>query len=387
MAAKRIRALALISISSGTLGLLAACEPDEIEDSDDSGVAGASGGTTGGSTSSSSGAANSGASHGGWSGSVPGSGGVPVGGASGSSETGGSAGLGGRGTTGSGGAGGSAGKGGGKGGKGGGGGWAGTAGAGAAGAAGGAPLPESGCGVVSVPSEGEHAILVGGVTRKFTLAVPTDYDPNHPYPVIFSWHGLGGSMGNYYQLNSASRAGASAIHVSPQGLDDAEGDGAGWWNTDDRDLAFVDALIAWTKGSYCVDETRLFSVGFSFGAMFSHFLGCERGDEFRAIAPIAGSFFSYYGFGGAPACEHPVPMLGIHGTADDRVPFADGEAARDVWLAKNGCSATTENIEPEGCVLYQGCMTGYPVEWCTHDGTHMVPSFAADVIWEFFQQF
>ena len=395
MAAQRIRALAVISVSSGAL-LALACEADvgddDVVDAGASGIAGASAGG-----SSAGGGSGGSAGNGGWAGTVPGAGGATwgTGGAAGVSGAAGVVGKGGGFSSGGSGgaAAGSAGNGG-KGGKGGGAGRGGAAGAsgaagtaGSAGAAGGPPLPESGCGVVKVPEEGQQTIVAGGIPRVFTVALPTDYDANHQYAVIVSWHGLGGSMGNYYQLNSSSRAGASAIHLSPQGLDNANGDGAGWWNTDGQDLAFVDALLAWTKGSYCVDTTRVFSVGFSFGGMFSNVLGCERGDQFRAIAPIAGSFFNYYGFGAAPECESPVPMLGIHGTADDRVPYADGEAARDVWVAQNGCSATTENTAPEGCVLYQGCVTGYPVEWCAHDGMHMVPSFAADVIWDFFEQF
>jgi poly(3-hydroxybutyrate) depolymerase len=255
------------------------------------------------------------------------------------------------------------------------------------GSGGGGPIPETGCGAARWPLEREHTLVVDGLTRQFSLAVPTGYDPTRAYPVIFSWHGLGGSMGNFYQLNSASRAGAAAIHLSPQGLDNAEHEGPGWWNTDGQDLAFVDALIDWVSGYYCVDETRLFSVGFSFGAMFTHLLACERGRTFRAIAPIAGSFYDYYGTGVPPACDEPVPMLGIHGINDDRVALADGEAARDTWVAANGCTAVTAAAEPPGCVLYQGCRSGYPVEWCTHEGDHVVPSFAADVVWEFFGQF
>lgn len=255
------------------------------------------------------------------------------------------------------------------------------------GLAGKGPLPETGCGARTWPAAREQAIFVGPLRREFTLALPGGYDENQPYPVVVSWHGLGGSMGNYYQLNSSSRAGDTAIHLSPQGLDTADGAGAGWWNDAGQDLAFVDALIAWVKRSFCVDETRLFSVGFSAGAMFSHLLACERGDVFRAIAPIAGSFGDYYDPAELPPCGRAVPLLGIHGIADDRVPVGDGERARDVWVARNGCGPETQPVEPAGCSLYQGCMAGYPVEWCTHEGTHLVPSFAADVIWQFFSSF
>jgi poly(3-hydroxybutyrate) depolymerase len=245
--------------------------------------------------------------------------------------------------------------------------------------------PTMGCGATTWPAAGNKTITVGAASRTYVMHVPTGYDTNRPYPVIFSWHGLTGSQGGFYSLNTAARAGGAALMVSPQGLDDGMR-GTGWWNMNDADLALVDALITWLSTNYCVDRNRLFSVGFSFGGMFSHLLGCERGNVFRAIAPIAGSFFSYYG-GRAPMCDNQVPMIGIHGTADESVTLASGISARNVWLAKNACTMTTAPSTPSGCVDFQGCATGYPVKWCEHPGTHMVPSFAADAIWNFFRQF
>jgi poly(3-hydroxybutyrate) depolymerase len=245
--------------------------------------------------------------------------------------------------------------------------------------------PTTGCGAQTWPAAGNKTITVGSAPRTFVMYVPTGYDTNRPYPVIFSWHGLTGSQGGFYSLNTAARAGASALMVSPQGLDDGMR-GTGWWNMNGEDLALVDALIAWLGTNYCVDRNRLFSVGFSFGGMFSHLIGCERGTVFRAIAPIAGSFFSYYA-GRTPMCADPVPMLGIHGTADESVTLQSGISARNVWVAENGCTMTTMPSTPTGCVDYQGCMGENAVKWCEHSGTHMVPSFAADAIWNFFRQF
>jgi poly(3-hydroxybutyrate) depolymerase len=341
-----------------------------------SGGSGVAGGGTGGNVAGSGGAV------------IAGSGGAVVAGNGGAGASSGGAGAGAGGKAGAG-AGGGAGKGGA-----GAGGGAGKGGAGAGGGAGkggsggsGGMSPTTGCGATTWPTAGNKTITVGSTNRTFVMFVPTGYDTNRPYPVIFSWHGLTGSQGGFYSLNTAARAGASALMVSPQGLDNANGDGFGWWNTNDQDLAFVDALIAWLGTNYCVDRNRLFSVGFSFGGMFSHLIGCERGNVFRAIAPIAGSFFNYYGFGGQPMCDYPVPMIGIHGTADTSVTPASGRSARDVWIAENGCSMTTMPSTPTECVDYQGCMGENAVKWCEHPGTHMVPSFAADAIWNFFRQF
>jgi polyhydroxybutyrate depolymerase len=307
---------------------------------------------------------------------MAGNGGATTAGSSGATTAGSGGAAGGTAGKGGAGAGGTAGKGGA--------GAGGSAGKGGAGGSGGM-APTTGCGAATWPTAGNKTITVGTTMRTYVMYVPTGYDTNRPYPVIFSWHGLTGSQGGFYSLNNAARAGASALMVSPQGLDDGMR-GTGWWNENDEDLAFVDALITWLSTNYCVDRNRLFSVGFSFGGMFSHLLGCERGDVFRAIAPIAGSFFSYYG-GQTPSCDYPVPMIGIHGTADTSVTPASGRNARNVWLTENGCSMTTMPSTPTECVDYQGCMGENAVKWCEHPGAHMVPSFAADAIWNFFRQF
>ena len=49
--------------------------------------------------------------------------------------------------------------------------------------------------------------------------------------------------------------------------------------------------------------------------------------------------------------------------------------------------ATTAPADPSPCVAYQGCDAGYPVQWCPHDGAHVIPSFAAAAIANFFLQF
>jgi polyhydroxybutyrate depolymerase len=49
--------------------------------------------------------------------------------------------------------------------------------------------------------------------------------------------------------------------VGPEGLD------AGWRNTDGRDMALVKTMLAEFNSKLCIDQQRIFSVGFSFGGM------------------------------------------------------------------------------------------------------------------------
>jgi poly(3-hydroxybutyrate) depolymerase len=213
---------------------------------------------------------------------------------------------------------------------------------------------------------------------------------------VFAWHGLGGSAqqvasglrGGYYGLESRSMG--STIFAAGQGLQTSNsvGSGAGWPNTGGQDVAFVRALYDWLRSKYCIDEQRVFSTGMSYGGIMSNTLGCQMGDVFRAIAPMAGS-------GPRGMCNGQVAVWMTHGNTDTVVPFdstimggfSGGVQSRDFWAKANNCETTTTPVGPEKCVAYEGCDDGHPVHWCEFDGGHTIPPYASEAIWNFFSQF
>jgi poly(3-hydroxybutyrate) depolymerase len=239
---------------------------------------------------------------------------------------------------------------------------------------------------------GNHMVDVDGTMRAYITRIPMNYDASKPYKLVFAWHGLGGSAmqiaggfgGGWYGL--ATRSMDSTIFIAGQGLPtgaDATG-GAGWPNSGGRDVAFVRKLVDWANTNYCIDTSRVFSVGMSYGGIMSNTLGCEMGDVFRAIAPIAGS--GPRAFGGR-MCTGQVAAWLAHGNMDTVVTFASGQASRDHWVMANHCQATTMPVGPDACVAYDGCDAGHPVHWCEFSGGHTVPQFASEAIWKFFSQF
>ena len=247
--------------------------------------------------------------------------------------------------------------------------------------------PSAGCGMPA-PTAGKTMIDVNGTPREYIVALPQGYDPMKPYRLIFAWHGLGGTADqiarNWYGL--ASRAMNSAIFVAGQGLNTSNqvGSGPGWDNMGGRDVAFVKALYAKLKDTLCVDESRVFSTGMSYGGIMSNTLGCQMGDVFRAIAPMAGSG---PGFGGRATCVGEVAVWMSHGDNDTVVSTASGQASRDFWVKANKCQMETMPVEPSPCVTYQGCAPDLPVTFCLFPGGHTVPAFAAAAIWSFFSKF
>jgi poly(3-hydroxybutyrate) depolymerase len=236
---------------------------------------------------------------------------------------------------------------------------------------------------------GTRDITVAGALREYILRIPDDYDMNQPYRLIFGFHARGGNAGqvaggsnnDYYGLFSRSEG--SAIFVSPEGID------AGWRNTDGRDTDFVRAILDELGADLCIDQSRIFATGFSFGGMMSDAIGCAMADVFRAIAPVAGAVQTPEHL--YSECNqvnsHPIAVWMAHGDNDTVVPLSDGLNALNIFLERAECGTETTPVEPSPCVAYQGCSPDYPIHLCQFSGGHQVPSFAAEGIWTFFEQF
>ena len=250
-------------------------------------------------------------------------------------------------------------------------------------------MPSPGCGKAA-PTDGAGTIDVSGTSRDYIMRLPAGYDPTIPYRIVFAFHGMNGSAqqvddgdppntglqptGPYFGIKDES--GNEAIFVAGQALS------GGWTNTSGRDIAYVQALVTQLEGQLCVDESRVFATGFSYGAIMTITVGCTLPDVFRAIAPMSGSLTD-----GCPASTHSIAYWASHGTMDTTIDISLGEAARDEFVMRNACTSTTTATTPDGCVSYDGCAAGYPVNWCPFDGIHEPPPFSGPAIWAFLSQF
>jgi polyhydroxybutyrate depolymerase len=255
----------------------------------------------------------------------------------------------------------------------------------------------SGCGKAPALMSGKASVDVSGKMREYILALPSNYDQEKAYKLIFGWHPWGGSAqqvasGRYYGLENEAKG--EAILVAPEGLEFG-GSGLGWGNTNGQDLAFLSKMLERFRSGLCIDENRIFSTGFSFGGMMSFAVGCSPMSMMRAIAPMAGNTT-------VAGCENgtrPVAVMGFHGDHDGTVDISGGEAGRDVFVKRNGCTTQTmpaqpnwcdglaANFQPCTCLSYQGCMAGYPVTWCKYNADHMPAPSSGKTLWNFFSQF
>ena len=254
------------------------------------------------------------------------------------------------------------------------------------------PIPSSGCSATptttsACPGSASSpcTIDVSGTSRTYYLNLPSGYDGKKPVPVVWEYHPLGGNAKQgitMYGLNSKL---TNVIFVSPDGL--SSGGNQGFPNTGGEDEAMTRAINAEIEATYCIDKARYFATGFSYGGSMSYTAACNMSDVFRAIGAMSGAPIS-----GATCTSkkpaRPVAVWATHGDADTALPITMAQPIIDALVKYNGCTTTTQPVDPSPCVAYQGCMDGYPVVWCVRPGDpHAIPSFAAAAITKFFQQF
>ena len=258
------------------------------------------------------------------------------------------------------------------------------------------PAPSAGCGSPAGLTSGRASIDVAGKARDYILLLPENYDQSRPYRLIFGWHPWGGSAQQiesrgYFGLESVTDG--QAILVAPEGQD-FRGNGLGWENEGGEDIAFLQAMLERFDSQLCIDNNRIFSTGFSFGAMFSFTLACSQSGGMRAIAPQAGNATT------SGPCEdgaRSVATMAFIGTDDSLL--AGHRRAVDILVERNGCSTPAmalqaswcdgldANNEPCSCVEYPGCKPGYPVISCEYKAGHQFAPNAGATLWSFFSQF
>jgi poly(3-hydroxybutyrate) depolymerase len=239
----------------------------------------------------------------------------------------------------------------------------------------------AGCGSAAKFATGLQSITSDSIQRSYWVEMPANYDPNKAYPVVIGLHWRGGSAADVYGWSDffglKGEYGSNAIFIAPQGLD------AGWANSGDSDIRFMRALLSQVQQGACTDTQRVFATGFSFGGMMSNAIGCQMGDVVRAIVPMSGSLWS-----GCANSTYKVAAMFIHSQDDNVVPYSAGEEARNTFLARNSCSATTVPVGSNGCVEYQGCAADKPVVWCgPATGGHWYQGFSAAESKTFFDRF
>ena len=227
---------------------------------------------------------------------------------------------------------------------------------------------------------------VDGVTREALVSIPPGTPPANGWPVVFAFHGHGGTMAHAAQSFPIYQVWPDAIVVYPQGLPtpgrltDAEGKRNGWQSTagaeGDRDLKFFDVMLAGLGQQYRVDSKRVYATGHSNGGGFTYLLWAQRGDVFAALAPSAAVLGRGY------ESFRPKPILHIGSPQDPLVKFEWQARMIDYVLRLDGCGA--RQTEAAGYTAYPSNQ-GTDVATYLHSGGHRYPPEAPELIVKFFK--
>ena len=188
-----------------------------------------------------------------------------------------------------------------------------------------APTPSAGHGKeLGDFKSGTYTMTSADLERKYTIDIPEDYDKNKTYRLIFAMHMMGGNMQtmvdqNFYGLKTyAEKDGVDVIFVAPEGYTDR----SPWRGRDNKDHIFFADMLELFKDKLSIDTSRVFSCGFSFGAMFTYSLSLAFQDDLRAVACYAPANWNIY----LPEnTGKPLAFYSVTGTEDGLCKFVNSD--------------------------------------------------------------
>ena len=252
--------------------------------------------------------------------------------------------------------------------------------------------PSTGCGKPP-PASMRYSIDVAGKTREYILSVPSNYDPNTPYRLIFGWHPWGGSASRSRAPATAATTGSRAPPTTRRSSSRPK-----VWTSGQRPRLGeherpghrVPARDARSLQVARCASTRAGSSppGFSFGGMMS-FARRLRGVGRAAIAPDGGqrdaqrlrraapSRWRRWASSASTTPWSPSPAAGPSRDIFSAQRMHADDDADDAELVRR------PRLEQPALHLreYQGCTAGYPVIWCEYKAGHQfAPNSARDAL-------
>ena len=260
------------------------------------------------------------------------------------------------------------------------------------------PVPTRGCGKTwNRVKSGSYEFQWSKGKRTIRIDIPDNYDNKKPYKLIFGMHCMGGWAGGvqqegYYGLKPLDTQ-KTAIFVAPEG----NGNQAPWGQDD---YLLFDELLADLQSNLCIDSSRVFSTGFSYGSMFSNGLSWNHQDVLRAVAVYETAERNIW----LPQRQNKgIGWMGVLGLDDNLCTPEMGRAARDIILTLNSENGKAKNEQAQEaqrnaahkCYDYTTVEERFPVRWCTQSGGHIwdhkdpgqQKSWVPETTWDFFSKF
>ncbi len=237
----------------------------------------------------------------------------------------------------------------------------------------------------------QHSWKVEGLERTALVAGPKPGSTRGVAPpVVLVFHGHGGGSAQASRSFGIHAAWPEAVVIYPQGvptvgrLTDPEGRLPGWQHrpgeNNDRDLKFVDVILAWVERTYGLSPSRTFAAGHSNGGSMVYVLWAARADRFAAFAPSSSVFRQ-----DMSARATPKPAFIVAGRKDPLVLFSAQERSLQSVLRLNHASPTGQP-DGRGTVRHVSNANADVVTYI-HSGGHQLPDDAGALMIRFFRTF
>lgn len=204
----------------------------------------------------------------------------------------------------------------------------------------------------------ERTLDVDGTQRGYILSLPEGAHQRHKLPLIMVFHGYKEDAAALRKNSGMDRADAIVAYL--EGVDKAWAPAPYAKTTGTEDLAFVDAVREQLAEEFSVDRARVFASGMSNGGGFAAFVGCQRPQDFTAVATVSGAFYQRVSEG---CSTIPMKHIDFHGTADTVIEYAGGERHATVYdsteemvseaAERNRCAAEPEVTQLTSRILEQ----------------------------------
>jgi polyhydroxybutyrate depolymerase len=238
------------------------------------------------------------------------------------------------------------------------------------------------------PGSNRATFDVDGAERTAIVVVPDDVAS--PAPLVFAFHGHGGSGRNFQRRQAIEALWPDAVVVYPdgipghQGVTDPAGTEPGWQaapgELDDRDLHFFDTLLAAIEAALPIDGQRIYIMGHSNGSQMAGLVVNQRGERIAAVANLSAT----------PNRLLPTDpvrsMFFAMGTDDPIVPIDHQRAA--IGLAEDLLDIDPSTRTTEGDLVSErpAAPSGIELEYLVYPGGHEPPPEEPALVVAFFQR-
>lgn len=252
-----------------------------------------------------------------------------------------------------------------------------------------------------------YQVKSGGLTRSYIVHTPPSYT-GQAMPLVINFHGGSGqSTGQEFISRmdaSANTNGYIAVYPNGTNLSTSPLDTSFFWNPGQGeqgyvkpltrlktidDVAFVNAMLDKIQSDYSVNTKKVYVTGLSNGGMIAQRLACQLSNRITAMASVESTLWQF-----TSSCtpSRNIPVLLVHGTSDNWIPYNGGAAncsavnesnwksaqeVFDAWKTKNSCDATSTTVTPSAdmsCSIASNCGGGAQVGLCAvQNGGHTWP--------------